>query len=254
MDDRRPDIQPTTFETGFRDEELRPVAGEPTRLSHPVPPRPPINTSPMDTYPSNANAGIFRLLIGALTLGITSMGATIDAATGAVLLPTGAAWTLMAGAVLYIIASAIEGIRSRDRMGDSWRTTAAVLVKAAMGSITTILVSLGIDLETGQISISQTTETWIMITTVGYFVLSGFQAWLTSDTTGETWRTTSTGVVKALSGIVATILLANGITFVGGTPVIDSAVSTTASGVLYGVYLVLSTLQAGLTQKKVSFA
>ena len=64
----------------------------------------------------------------------------------------------------------------------------------------------------------------------------------------------SVGVVKALSGIVATILLTLGVDVVGSTPIVQSELKTTAASVLYGVYLLGSTMQAFLTQKKLAFA
>ena len=112
------------------------------------------------------------------------------------------------------------------------------------------LVSQGIDFETGQISITDAQETWIVVTTIAYFLLSATQAWLSNDIAPGNWRTTVIGYVKALTGIVATILLTYGIDIVDSTPVMVREASSILSSVLYGAYLVLSAIQAFLTKMK----
>lgn len=193
--------------------------------------------------------GGIKTLIMALTLILTGAGIDVSGASGVLSLPPGSGWTLMVGAVLYLILTALQGIFSEDRPDMHWRTTLIAISKALMGGIGTVLLTRGIDVTTGQILLSPTAEGWIIASVCGYFILSAVQAFATVDWDGDWGVAALVGGFKAALGVVATLLVSAGVEVTAAGPVVTGGEGIWAM-ILYGLYTILSFVQAWATKDK----
>ena len=130
------------------------------------------------------------------------------------------------------------------------RTTWTGIIKVLIGLLGTILAGSGIDVTSGNLSVASGTAPMVIAALIGYFVLSGVQAFLTQDREGSTGKTTAIGIIKASSGVLATVLLALGLDIgTDGLVAFDAGMSVWVI-VLYLVYLALSATQAVLTKDR----
>lgn len=130
------------------------------------------------------------------------------------------------------------------------KTTWVGIIKVLMGLLGTVLAGSGIDVEAGRLTIESGTAPLVIGALVAYFVLSGVQAFLTQDRDGGTGKTTTVGIIKSASGVLATVLMSLGL-HVGsnGLVAFNSEMSIWVI-LLYLIYLTLSAVQAILTRDR----
>mgnify|MGYP000604424873 CR=1 FL=1 len=195
-------------------------------------------------------AGGIKSSLAILVMLMTALGVDTATTNGIIAIAPGTGIIPVIGAFLYLLLSATQAYLSDARPDAGVRPLVIAIAKALSGGIGTVLIWKGIDVQTGTIALTAATETWIMIAAIGYFLLSGVQAYFTADIRGESALTTIIGVLKSLAGVVATILLQIGVDVEAGTAVMQAKAAGIGAFILYGLYVAFSFLQALKSQDK----
>lgn len=193
-------------------------------------------------------AGTLKSVTAILAMLLTALGVQTAGADGVIVLEPGSGWTLIVGAVLYLLLTGTQAILSQGVAGTTHLI--AAVAKILSGAVGTILTAQGIDVTSGTISFSGAQETWIVISTIVYFIASGTQAVFTAERNGRDGLTTAVGIVKALVGVLATTLLSIGIDVEAGQAVWQAKTAGVVAMILYGLYIVGSFTQALLSKDR----